>query len=120
MFKKLSLLLIGSLFLYGCSDIPTAVEKAKDRIFNGYYDANIYEDTSCRAGQFGSDWVVLCKRIGGPSNEGIYEIKMLSDNDYIIYAVNGSAKTHASRMGMNIDFNINSNIDIGEVKRQLG
>ena len=120
MFKKLSLLLVGSLFLYGCSDTPTAVDKAKDRIFNGYYDANIYEDTSCCAGQFGSDWVVLCKRIGGPSNEGIYEIKVLGDNDYIIYAVNGSAKTHAGRMGMKIDFNNESNIDIAEVKKDLG
>lgn len=122
---KLWLVVIGVIIVFAVistsfNNVPPAVSKAKDLLFNGYYDANIYEDTSCRTAEFGSDWVILCERIGGESNQGIYEVKVISEGKYIIYAVNGSAKTHAGRMGMNIDFNRESKIDISEVKKEIG
>lgn len=101
-------------------DTPPEVLDAKDRLFMGYHDAKIYENTSCRTGQFGDDWVVLCERTGGQSNQGIYEIKITDEGKYKIYAVNGSGKTHAGRMGMYIDFNSQSSVDIEEVKNNLG
>lgn len=123
--KGLKYCLIAAVVIFGVAiissgDVPPEVADAKDRIFNGYYDASIYEDTSCRTAEFGSDWVILCERIGGESNQGIYEVKVTSKGKYIIYAVNGSAKTHAGRMGMNIDFNRESKIDISEVKKEMG
>ncbi|MBD1559527.1 hypothetical protein HC752_21525 [Vibrio sp. S9_S30] len=120
MFKRTFAVLVATFALYGCGDTPQEVTDAKDRIFNGYYDANIHENTHCKAEQFNVDWVILCKSISGSNNQGIYEVKVLDPGRYVIYAVNGTAKTHAGRMGLHIEFNRESSVDIEEVKKSLG
>lgn len=122
---KMWLIVVAAIILFAVissalDSTPKAITEAKDELFNGYYDANIYENTSCKSAQIGEDWVILCERIGGESNRGIFEVKLLDNDEYVIYAVNGSAKTHAGRMGKPFDFNRQTTVDIAEVKKELG
>lgn len=113
-------LIVVAVIANAFDDTPPAVDKAEMELYLAYNEAGIYEVPTCNTGRFGDDWVVLCERMGGNSNQGIYEIVPINEDSYMIYAVNGSAKTHASRMGLEMIFNSNSSINIAEVKKELG
>ena len=94
--------------------VPDEVKSAELELWNAYKDANIYGRLTCQSGDVDGDWVVACFSNSG-SSKGIYEVKVLGDNQYRIYYVNGKAKTHTRRIGKSYTYNNDSTVDIVQV-----
>ncbi len=112
----LILAIVGIAFLRS-GETPQEVSAAQSEIWNAYKGTGVYSKLACRSGQVGANWLVLCETGG---NNGLYEVDIQSEGRFVIYAVNGTAKTHAEKMGKPYHFNRDSSVDIGQALKELG
>ena len=85
----MGLFLLG---IVGCSESePKVVDDAELKLWTAYHE-NIYT-AKCNA-KLSKEWFVICEN---GSNKAVYWIQPITENDYVIHAVNGKAKQHSEK-----------------------
>lgn len=88
----LAIVVVGVAFTAITDDTPDGVREVKNSLFLGYRES-IYPFGQCGIKQVNDAWVILCHPEGRASG-GLFEV----DGDQV-YAVNGTAQTHAEKIG---------------------
>lgn len=118
---KYTLLAFVALFgvhLLTAESVPDEVNSAELELWSAYNEAHIYDQLTCQSGDVDGNWVVACFSNNG-SSKGIYEVKVLGENQYRIYYVNGKAKTHTRKMGRPYTYNDDSTVSISKAMEKF-
>lgn len=97
---KLFFAFVAIVFVYGiiaAPSYPEFVDTAKTDLFLSYHE-NIYGNAKCDAKEVEEHWFVFCHP-DDVATGGLFEVKEINDYEYLLYAMNGKAKTHIGKMG---------------------